>query len=90
MSVEFHSRQKMPQRTAADTELGCKFTLGRKFVTVSQRVLGDEGQQFVGLDGFGLSFRFGHVGQVRIDKRSLLQCIFVYYSGAGLYSSING
>ena len=90
MSVEFHSRQKMPQRAAANTELGCKFTLGRKFVTVSQRVLGDEGQQLVGLDGFGLWFRFGHLGQVRIDRRSLLQCVFVYYSGAGLYSSING
>jgi hypothetical protein len=37
-----------------------------------------------------LSFRFGHFSQVRIDKRSLLQCVFVYYSGAGLYSSING
>jgi hypothetical protein len=37
-----------------------------------------------------LSFRFGHLGQVRIDKRSLLQCVFVYYSGVGLYSPING
>lgn len=80
----------MPQRAAADTELGCKLTLGRKLVTVSERVLGYESQQLVGLDGFGLSFRFGHVGQVRIDKRSLLQWVFVYYSGAGLYSSING
>jgi hypothetical protein len=37
-----------------------------------------------------LSFRFGHLGQVRIDKLGLLPCLFVYYSGAGLYSSING
>ena len=70
MSVKFHSRQKMPQRTTAYTEFGREFTLGWKFVTVSQRVLGHEGQQFVGLDGFGLSFRFVHLGQVRIDKRS--------------------
>jgi hypothetical protein len=68
MSVKLHSRQEMPQRSTADTELGCKFTLGWKLVTFAQRVLGDEGQQFVGLDGFGLSFRFGHLGQVRIDK----------------------
>jgi hypothetical protein len=37
-----------------------------------------------------LSFRFGHLGWVRIDRLGLLQCLSVYYSGAGLYSAING
>jgi hypothetical protein len=43
----------MSQRTPADTEFGCKFTLGRKFVAFNQLVLRYECQQLVGLDGSG-------------------------------------
>ena len=37
MSIQFHPGQKMPQRTSADTEFGCKLALGRELVTVGQR-----------------------------------------------------
>ena len=71
MSVKFHSRQKVPQRTTADTEFGCKFTLGWKFVTVGQRVLGYKGQQFIASRRIRIVVQIWSRGQVRIDRRSL-------------------
>jgi hypothetical protein len=80
----------VPQRATADTEFGRQLALGRKLVAFGERILGDERQQCVGLDGFGLSLGFGHLGWVRIDRLALLQYPIVYYSGAGIYSAING
>jgi hypothetical protein len=51
----------------------------------------DESQQFVALDGFGLSFEFGHG-----TRSGSLNCVFsrrvlsIYYNDAVLYSSIDG
>ena len=81
----------MSQRTTADAEFGRKFTFGRKLVAFSQFVLRYEGQQLVGLDGFGLLFGFGHFGQVRFDELVFGRGnVSLYYADNCLDSSING
>ena len=61
LPVELHPGEQMPQRTAADAELGGQLALRRQLVAVSQIVLLDKGEQHVGFDGVRWLFSFGHV-----------------------------